>query len=57
MQFLKKIIMSSFLIYAFNVMAVSYNIVVPINIWTLSYTACFGFPAIVVLLLIKIIGF
>ena len=56
MKYIKKIIMGSFLIYAFNMIAVNFNIVIPINIWTILFTTFFDFSAIVVMLLIKIIG-
>ena len=47
--------MGAFLIYAFNIIAVNFNIVIPINIWTIAFTSIFDLPAIVVMLLIKII--
>ena len=54
--FLKKLIMASFLIYAFNIIAVNFNIVVPINIWTISYISIFDIPGLVMLVIIKTIG-
>ena len=55
-SFLKKIIIASFLIYAFNIIAVNFNIVVPINVWTISYISMFDIPGLVVLVIIKTIG-
>lgn len=56
MKYLKKIIMGSFLIYAFNIIAVNFNIVIPINPWTILFTSTFDLPAIVIMLLVKIIA-
>ena len=56
MKYLKKVIIGAFILYTFNVIAVNFNIVIPINIWTLFFTSFFDITAIVVMLLIKIIG-
>ena len=48
--------MSAFLIYAFNMVAVNFNIVLPINIWTIGFTTIFDVPALAILLIIKTIG-
>ncbi len=53
---IKRIIMGAFLIYSFNVIAVNFNIVLPINIWSIGFTSIFNIVGIVVLLLIKILG-
>ena len=55
-KYVKKIIMSSFLIYAFNMVLIHFNLIIPINIWTIMYTAIFDIPALVILLILKIIG-
>lgn len=55
-KYVKKIIMSSFLIYAFNMVAVNFNIVLPINLWTIGFTTIFDVPALAILLIIKTIG-
>ena len=56
MKYLKKIIMGAFLIYAFNVLAVNFNVVLPINIWTISFTSYFDFIGLIVLIILKTIG-
>lgn len=53
---LKKIIMAAFMIYAFNMVAVNFNIVIPINIWTISFTSVFDVPALVIFLIFETIG-
>ena len=55
-RILKRIIMGSFIIYAFNLIAVNFNIVLPINLWTIIFTSIFDFIGISVLLIIKILG-
>ena len=43
---LKKIIMSAFLIYGYNLIASPLNLVVPINLITVFSVSFFGFPAL-----------
>lgn len=56
MKYIKKFIMGTFLIYAFNVIAVNLNIVIPINIWTMCFTMLFDFVGIIVIVLIMTVG-
>ena len=53
---LKKIILASFMIYAFNMVAINFNIILPINLWTILFTTCFDVSGLVILLIIKAIG-
>ena len=55
-KYIKKFVMGAFLIYAFNVIAVNFNIIIPINIWTICFTSIFDFVGLIVLILIKTIG-
>ena len=55
-KYIKKVIMAAFLLYAFNMVAVNFNIVLPINFWTLLFTSFFDMSGLGVLLLIKILG-
>ena len=48
--------MSAFLIYAFNMIAVNFNIVLPINAWTIGFTTFFDISGLIILLVIKTIG-
>ena len=56
MKYLKRIIMGSFLIYAFNMIAVNFNIILPINLWTIGFTSLFDISGLIILLIIKTIG-
>ena len=55
-KYLKRVIMASFLVYAFNMVAVNFNVVVPINLWTIGFTTVFDVPGIAILLILKTIG-
>ena len=55
-KYIKKIIMASFLIYAFNMVAVNFNVVIPINVWTIGFTTIFDVPGIAILLILKTMG-
>lgn len=55
-KYIKRIIMASFLIYAFNVVAVNFNVVIPINLWTIGFTSIFDIPGLAILLVLKTIG-
>ena len=55
-RYIKKVIMGAFIIYAFNIMAVNFNIVLPINVWTIVFTSVYDFLGIIILLFIKFIG-
>ena len=48
--------MATFMIYAFNMVAVNFNIVLPINWWTIGFTTIFDISGLVILLFIKTIG-
>ena len=56
MKYLKKVIMAAFLIYAFNVVAVNFGIILPINYWTIGFTTLFDISGLIILLIIKTIG-
>ena len=55
MFFIKKIILSAFILYGYNLIAVNFNITIPINFYTLLFVAFFGSPALIALILFKII--
>lgn len=53
---LKRIILSAFVLYGYNLIAVNFNVTVPINIYTLVFVTFLGSPALVALILFKIIA-
>ena len=46
-SFLKKIIFSIFLLYGYNLIASSFNMIIPINVVTVLSIAIFGIPAMI----------
>lgn len=57
LNIIKKILVSSFLIYGFNILAVSLNINIPLNIFTIGYVSILGAPALISLIMVYIFGF
>lgn len=56
-KLLKTIIVSIFLIYAFNLIAAPINVIIPMNIITILLVCIFGIPAILALTVLTIIIF
>lgn len=51
---MKKIIFSAFLLYGYNLIAVEFNMLIPINIITVIMVSILGAPAIFALILYKL---
>lgn len=51
----KRIIISGFILYGYNLIAVNFNMILPINIITLLSIAFFGTPALFALVLFRIL--
>lgn len=56
-QCLKKIIISAFILYGYNLIAARFNLVIPINIFTIGSISLLGFPMLFVLVLLKVLMF
>lgn len=56
MKVVKRVISSSFLLYAFNMILVNFNVVIPLNLWTICFVSFFDIPGIIILLVLKAIG-
>ena len=50
----RNVIISGFILYGYNLIAVQFNMIIPINIFTLSFVTFLGAPALVALVLFKI---
>lgn len=50
---IKKIILSSFLLYGYNLVAVSFGIIIPINMITVGLLTILGYPSLFSLILIE----
>lgn len=53
-KIVKKIILSAFLLYGYNLIAVNFNMIIPINIYTIGSVSILGVPSILALLLFKL---
>lgn len=49
----KKIIYASFLIYGYNFIAINFNLLLPINFFSMLFISCFGWIGLVGLVLFK----
>lgn len=52
-KILKKIILSSLIIYAYNMLSFPLNLLIPINIVTVLLVTILGFPALLGLILLQ----
>lgn len=52
-KILKKIILSSLIIYAYNMLSFPLNLLIPINIVTVLLVTMLGFPALLGLILLQ----
>lgn len=55
LNIIKKIVMAGFILYGFNKIAVIFNLVIPINIYTLSFVGIFNIIGLVVLIGLKLV--
>ena len=54
-KIMKKVVISGFLLYGYNLIAVNFNMTLPINFITLFAVFFLGTPAMVALILFKIL--
>lgn len=57
LSIVQRFILSSFVLYGYNLIAASFNLVVPINLITIGLVGGLGVPALFALILLKIIAF
>ncbi len=51
---LKRVIFTAFLLYGYNLIAVNFNMIIPINLFTIGFVTFLGVPAILALVLFKL---
>lgn len=56
-ELIKKIVISAFILYGYNLIAAPINLIIPINIITISVLTIFGIPSLLLLILILVIAF
>lgn len=55
MLLIKKIVLSAFVLYGYNLIAVDFNMIIPINYITVGLMTILGAPVLVALVLFKIL--
>ena len=55
-KYLKRFILGGFLLYAYNLIAVTLNITVPINLFTILTVGFLDIPGLAALVILKLIG-
>ena len=53
-RIVKRVILCAFFLYGYNLIAVNFNMIIPINIYTLGLTSVLGIPSVLGLLLFKV---
>lgn len=56
LKYLKKIIIGCFMLYTYNLIAATFNIVVPINFFTIIIVGLLDIPGLAALVILKIVG-
>ena len=54
---IRKILFASFFIYGFNLLGQSFDLIIPLNIYTIGYTGLFGLSGFLSLLFLLIFEF
>ncbi len=54
--YVRRFIMSFFVLYGYNLIAVNFNMVIPINVITIGAVTLLGVPSLLALLLLKVIA-
>ncbi|MBQ8472493.1 MAG: pro-sigmaK processing inhibitor BofA family protein [Bacilli bacterium] len=55
-KYLKRFILGGFLLYAYNLIAVTYNITIPINLFTIFIVGLLDIPGLAALVILKLVG-
>jgi len=55
-KYLKRFILGGFLLYAYNLIAVTFNITVPINLFTILIVGLLDIPGLAALVILKLVG-
>lgn len=56
-KFIKKIILSIFILYGYNLISQSFGMIIPINIYTILLLSIFGIPILFALIFILVVVF
>ena len=56
-KYIRKVIMAFFMIYGFNYFMVPFNLIIPINLYTIIFVSFLGIPMLVMFVIIKLLFF
>lgn len=56
LKYLKRFILAGFLLYAYNLIAVTFNITIPINLFTIMIVGLLDIPGLTSLIVLKLVG-
>ncbi len=51
--YIKRFVLGTFVLYGYNLIAANFNLVIPINLITISLVGILGSPAILTLIILK----
>ena len=54
LEIMKKIVLSFVVLYGYNLIAVNFNLVLPINVFTISIVTVLGLPSLLALIFFKL---
>ena len=57
LKLLRQLILAPFILYIYNLIAISFNIIIPINFFTIIVVGLLGIPGLVLLLVFKLLVF
>ncbi len=52
-EYIKRFILGAFVLYGYNIIAANFNLVIPINFFTIGLIAFLGTPSILALIILK----
>ena len=55
-KYLKRFVLGGFMLYAYNLIAVTFNITIPINFFTILTVGLLDIPGLFSLVILKIVG-
>ena len=51
----RRIIFSAFLLYGYNLIAVNFNLILPVNVYSIGLVSLLGIPSVFALILFKVL--
>lgn len=53
--YVKRLILGIFVLYGYNLVAVNFNMIIPVNVFTIILIGILGFPALFALIIFKVL--